>query len=165
MQTEYGYILPYGAPQIPPVSMQAFTYNTEPLNIARGGQATASVQIDADADFWVYSFVVGYSSITVDTDIVRPYEMYKPAQLPLLVNIKDTGDGKDINKNEVYVGSIAGDATEPYILQIPRRVRATAVLQIQFRNVSADIDVTGLQFTLGGNKIYYPSDAFGTRGN
>lgn len=154
-------------PAVDPISVTAFSYNTPVKTLLPGQSATVSVQIDTDADFVLTKMACGYSKLVIDPEgtpkNVYPFEAQRNA-LPVLVNIKDSGDSKDWNKNPVFLSSISGTGELPYIMPTPRRIRATSMITFTLENVS-DIEIHDLQIMLGGSKCYFPSDQYGTIGS
>ena len=144
--------IPLNIPNVPILAAQMFIYATDVFDIDAGASVTKSINIEADADFLIMKTVANYSGNTTLTP-----------NAGITVNIMDTGDGRNLNSAPVLLANYAGTASLPYVWTVPRRVRASSVLQLTFKNISG-AKISGFQFAFSGPKLWYPSNAYGTMG-
>jgi len=112
--------------------------------VASGASATASVQIQADANFFVQAMTYFCWDLTANAAIVPPYAT---AQITV------QSSGTTFFDVPVPVSSFAGDGRLPFILPEARIIPMNALVVMALTNVvSANADF--FQITMHGKKLF-----------
>ena len=133
----------------PQIIKDFFVY-TSPVfsNIGANASQTQNISILADSDFEI-------QKLTMWANIANGTLTNATQVLPNLnVLITDTGSGRQFMNTAVPVASLFGTAQNPFILPMPKLVRARSVLAIQVTNFDAAVTTYQLYLSFIGNKIY-----------
>ena len=129
------------------LSLDDYTYSTEPLTIAAGATVAASIQIEADSDFEILKRLVFFTNETYADNISLFNAM------PVTVQLTDTGSGRNLFNQPVLLSNAFGTAQFPYILQQTKIFSARSVIGITVTNLSTE-DIANLQLSFAGRKIF-----------
>lgn len=125
------------------------------VNVAAISTVIANVstplQIENDADFfWIattYQASIAAAALTEATNII-----------PLvLLEMQDTGSGRNFQNSPVPLTGIAGDGKRPFRLIRPRRFGANTVINFKWTNAVAAGTEYAIRMVLCGYKIYRTS--------
>lgn len=124
-----------------------FIYTTGRFSVAPAAQATQNIAIQADADFEIVK-------LTAFSDLAGAAQTRATQVVPNVnVLITDTGAGRQLMNVAVPLNSMFGTAQEPFILPIPKIIKARSNLQIVITSFeAANTDYLTLNFI--GNKIF-----------
>lgn len=124
-----------------------YVYSSNFLAIAAGVTQTNSLIIQADSDFEIHKLCFNCDiGGAVVTDSTRPI----PQCTLLLV---DTGSGRQLMNQGVDLATIFGNALEPFILSVPKKLRANTALSLALTNYSA-ATTYNVRLSLIGAKVY-----------
>lgn len=129
------------------LSLDDYTYSTEPLDIAAGATVAASIQIEADSDFEILKRMVFFTNDTYPSTIDLTVSM------PVTIQLTDTGSGRNLFNTPVMMANAFGTAQFPFILQQTKIFSARSVIGITITNNSA-VDIVDLQLSFNGRKIF-----------
>lgn len=127
--------------------------------IAASGNAMTNITIAKDSDFeWIYS--TAYANATA-----TPTYPYTEAQLiPITLQIKDGGAGRELFSNPIPLSQIAGTGREPYPMPpigldqfgnpMYRRFMSTSTVNFYFQSFDAVNNWYNVSFTMHGRKIF-----------
>lgn len=124
-----------------------FTYTVSFDTLAPGADITDTITTTTDADFiWLkscYTVFTGLANgLTEETQVV-----------PLLdMTINDSGSGRNLQQEPVFVASQAGRGQLPYILPVPRVFKGNSNVGFNFRNFSTGDTYQQFKFHLLGYK-------------
>lgn len=114
-----------------------FAYVVEFLPLGAGATATLPVQIQADSDFLLVE-AVAVTTLADNATFV--------ANVPTLVQINDSGSGRNLFSSPVHYNNLFGTAQLPGIVPFPKVLRASATLSTT---------LTGLDATARNIRIAY----------
>lgn len=122
-----------------------FAYVAEWLPIAALSTAIRNIQIQADSAFVITS-IVAIETATNDTTFL--------ANRPLLLNIKDTGSGRDYSSSPMAFDNWVGSAEHPYKItdDFPPIIAPNSTLQLQLQNLE-NVD-RNVRYAIRGYKIF-----------
>jgi len=131
------------------IHKEFYTYTAKVQNLAAGGSATSIVNIESDSTFlWQTStsFVtINGDPLTADSKIV-----------PLIkISMLDSGSGRNIQSEPVFLDSISGDGGLPFILPVKRKFKANSNITVKFDNVSTATAYSNVELYLVGVKLFY----------
>lgn len=123
-----------------------FVYTVPFGNLAASANAVVSIQIQADSDFlWLkssyYGILHGAADPQPDSTII-----------PMLLQITDTGSGRQLFSAPTPWEDIAGFKGLPYVLPIPRIFLANSSVQFTLTNMDGASEYDNLFFTMQGAK-------------
>jgi hypothetical protein len=125
-----------------------FVYLVSIGNLAAAAAAIGNVQIQADADFeWQMTsfFAVEHGAVAG--------QMLDTVQIPITVQITDSGTSRMLLSAPVPLSMIAGIGRQPFILPVPRIFQSKSNIQVTFLNFgAAAYDYVNLAFI--GRKIF-----------
>lgn len=124
-----------------------YVYESESLLLAAGGSSADTIAIEADSDFILqkltYLATVGDVQSTDATRIIPN----------VLIQITDTGSGRQLMQDAIPVSSFFGSGMLPFILPNPRLFMRNSTIQIAYTSFeTAAVDDVRLAFI--GYKIY-----------
>lgn len=125
------------------IELDYFVYTASWVNLLAAITATVNVPLTADSDFvWDAFNLCAYSAVGVL--VVNP---------DYLLQVFDTGSGRNLQDNPVHVNNVSGNGQLPYILPEPKLFKGNATIQVTLQNltaVAARVDVA-----LIGRKVFY----------
>jgi len=107
-------------------SRDFFVYSAEFLPISASAAATVRVPIQSDSDFELTEMTGDVRDADTDETVI--------AQPSLLVLITDEGSGRIIFDRAQMWDNIIGTAERPFILPMPKLIKANSVLSVQLTN-------------------------------
>ena len=124
-----------------------YVYEAETIAIAVGASTNDTISIEADSDFILqkltYLATVGDVQSTDATRIIPN----------VLIQITDTGSGRQLMQDAIPVSSFFGSGMLPFILPNPRLFMRNSTIQIAYTSFeTAAVDDVRLAFI--GYKIY-----------
>lgn len=125
------------------VGADFFSYNIEILALASGSTAQNSVTVQADSDF-VIAYMAGVQFVN-NAAVTNPYS---------LIQITDTGTGKNFFNSPLPFGSVFGSGGFPFILPAPRTFAQNTTILAQIQNVNSAA-AAGYYMSFMGTRIYY----------
>jgi hypothetical protein len=137
--------------------LDPFVYNATSFAFNAGTAgltAQSQIQVDADSDF-----VVRYINFAGWVAGADPLGGSSSAPAPFLIQIQDTGSGRNWSNNPVPVaaycgGSIAVGGFLPAILPEPRMVVGSAIININLTIMNAAL-FPRLDISFVGEKVFY----------
>ena len=105
-----------------------FIYSIEFLPLAASGSATAQVNIQSDSHFLI-ELITG-----VVTDVTNATFL---ANVPELVNLTDSGSGRNFFDKPVHWNNLFGTAQLPGVLPFPKIINAGSTLTVGLTNLEA----------------------------
>ncbi len=124
-----------------------YIYEAETLIIAVGALANDTIQIEADSDFIL-------QKLTYESDIAGATQTESNRVIPnVLVQLTDTGSGRQLMQNPIPVPSFFGIGAVPFILPNPRLFMRNSTIQIAFTSFEAAITPT-VRLAFIGYKVY-----------
>lgn len=125
-----------------------FTYTLLATALAPAGNATATVNIQSDADFVCEQFCVM-------ADIAGAAQTIATQPIPLVrALLNDTGSGRNLSDVLVDLSAIGGNGRLPYILPVARRFAARSTIQCTFTSYAAAETYANLRLYLIGYKAW-----------
>ena len=70
------------------------------------------------------------------------------------VIIKDTGSGRNLMDEPVPITTLAGSGALPFILPIPKVIKASSTLEVQFNNYSGATSYDDIYLVFHGQKVF-----------
>lgn len=129
-----------------------FVYTATFSAIAPGTIQTQNINIEADSDFIAERIsqytVLDYGSTTGETHATR-FNSY------LKVSIKDSGSGRDLQDEPVFLQSISGNGQLPFVLPVPRWFKANSTINIRVENEGTADTYAECQIAFIGIKRFY----------
>lgn len=116
-------------------------------SIATLATSTVTNTIQADSDFEWFKTTVGGNL----HNLAEPWA--DTIQIPMTVQITDTGTGRQLFNAAMPVSNIGGLARSPFILPQPRLFKANSVVQVTFTSLSANT-WDNLFFNMIGRKLW-----------
>ena len=124
-----------------------FVYTAQTIAIPVAGNATATIQIQADADFVL-------QKLSYQADLAGVAQVAETRVIPnVLVQLTDTGSNRQLFFTPVPISSIFGTGELPFILPNPRLFIKTSVIQIDFTSFEAAVTPT-IRLAFIGYKFY-----------
>lgn len=120
-----------------------FIYSLEFLPLAASGIAAAAVNIQSDSHFLI-ELITG-----VATDVTNATFI---ANVPELVNMTDSGSGRNFFDKPVHWNNLFGTAQLPGVLPFPKVINAGSTLTIQLTNLEAT--ARNVRISLIGFKVF-----------
>jgi hypothetical protein len=141
----------YGNQFIEPGRRDFYAYQATAVGVAAviGTQATDSIAIEADANFYLTK-IAGTGLIADDAPTVAPFGVIPGVS----IQINDTGSGRNLFNEAVPLASIAGQAGLPFTLDYPRLVHRNSTLQVTFTQLTDNTAYSDIFLTLIGFKVY-----------
>lgn len=125
-----------------------FIYPIAMGNLAPAAIFNGNIQIQADSDFeWIESTVSGSQH-----GAATPLQDNE--QLPISVQIVDSGSGRQLFNGPVPVMGFAGNGKQPYILPVPRKFMARSTINIFATNYDAASTYDNIFLNFIGRKIF-----------
>lgn len=129
-------------------TLDYFTYSINFAALANGATASNQIAISADADFVVQKmsyFATLAGAPQTDSSRVVPLAT---------VQITDSGSGRNLQNEGVFINSIFGQGELPFMLPVPRVFSANSNIKFTVTNVSAADTYESLQLSLIGYKRF-----------
>jgi len=124
-----------------------YIYESEVLVLAAGGNANDTIQIEADSDFIL-------QKLTYEADIAGAAQTNNTRVIPnVLVQLTDTGSGRQLMQNPIPIPSFFGIGAIPFILPNPRLFMRNSTIQVAFSSFEAAI-TPSIRLAFIGYKIY-----------
>ncbi len=124
-----------------------YIYEAETLVLAVGGNANDTIQIEADSDFIL-------QKLTYEADIAGAAQTANTRIVPnVLVQLTDTGSGRQLMQNPIPIPSFFGIGSIPFILPNPRLFMRNSTIQVAFTSFEAAI-TPSVRLAFIGYKIY-----------
>lgn len=124
-----------------------FVYTAQTIALPVAGNATATIQIQADADFIL-------QKLSYQADLAGVAQTDAGRIIPnASVQITDTGSNRQLFFTPVPISSIFGTGQLPFILPNPRLFIKTSVIQIDFTSFEAAVTPT-IRLAFIGYKFY-----------
>ena len=124
-----------------------YIYESESLLLAAGGSSADTIAIEADSDFILqkltYLATVADAQTTDATRIIPN----------VLIQITDTGSGRQLMQNPIGVSEFFGTGKLPFILPNPRLFMRNSTIQIAYTSFEAAV-VNDVRLAFIGYKIY-----------
>lgn len=133
----------------PELVVDFFVYSTAFIDIVDLATATNTINIQADSDFRLEKITAHAMDDTGSTNIAT--NVIDPR---FLIQITDTGAGRNLFDNPIPVAALFGSGKIPFILGTPRifAARSTITVVISSFNVGTDLQTLRLLFI--GTKIF-----------
>lgn len=127
-----------------------FTYSVEFLPVAAGATATDETAIQADSDF----VSVYWARVVTDTTNLI---FTANANAPLLVNVIDTGSGRQVFDRPQHIDNLWGTGQLPSYLPMPAKFRASGAIQTVVQNLDG-ANAFNVRISYVGFKVFgYPA--------
>ncbi len=124
-----------------------FVYDIDFSSLAAAGQATGSIQIQADSDFEL-------QKLTHFTDIAGAAQTEDSRVLPLVtMQVTDSGTGRQMFNTAVPIPALMGDGRIPFILPVSKMFSKNSSVSITLSNYSS-ATTYNLRLQLIGAKIF-----------
>jgi hypothetical protein len=121
-----------------------FTYRAEFLPLGALASVTVNVPIQADSDFQLTEITGDVRVLVTDETVVAA-----PATL---VTIQDSGTGRLLMDGAILWTNIVGTAQRPFILPMPKEIRASSVIAVTLSDLSGN--ARNLRMAFVGYKIF-----------
>lgn len=124
-----------------------FVYEAQVTALATGGNATDTIQIQADADFiWQKGIY--------EADLAGVAQTEAGRIIPnILIQITDTGSNRQLFFNPLPIPNVFGMSGLPFILPNPRLFIKTSTIQIDFTSFEVAVTPT-VRLSFIGYKFY-----------
>jgi hypothetical protein len=129
--------------QAAPLTMTFFIYDMFFAAVASAAVGNATLQIQADSDFWVIETAV----TAIDT--VTTLAVASAA----LIQLNDTGSGSTLFNIPIPITNAFGTAQLPYLLPIPRQFSANSTITGTLQN-QVTANATDFHLSFMGFKVY-----------
>ncbi len=130
-----------------------YVYSASYTDLAAAASQTGRINIEADADFVV-------EKMTFFAEIAGAVQTDASRVIPLATMlINDSGSGRNLQNEPVYIPSIFGDGRLPFVLPLPRTFRANSTISVTAANVSAATTYANLQISFIGYKKFFMGNA------
>lgn len=107
-----------------------YVYVADFGSLAAGATQTEIINIETDADFII-------EKIAYSADLAGAVQTANSRVLPLVdITLNDSGSGRNLQDKPVPLASMAGDGQLPYVLPVPRKLRANSNLNVSAENIS-----------------------------
>lgn len=118
----------------PAVELRSFyVYEVQTLALPTGGNATDSIQIESDADFW-------WIKSAYFADLAGAAQLESTTIVPNVdVQIVDTGSGRQLLNGNIPIPSIFGIGQLPFIMPLPQVFKANSVVRVDFTSREAAV--------------------------
>lgn len=124
-----------------------YIYEAQVDAIAVGGNANDTIQIEADSDFIL-------QKLTYEADIAGAAQTANTRVVPnVLVQLTDTGSGRQLMQNPIPIPSFYGWGAIPFILPNPRLFMRNSTIQVAFTSFEAANTPT-VRLAFIGYKVY-----------
>lgn len=134
-------------PQGPKQLRDFFVYDIDFASLAADGQATGSIQVQADSDFEL-------QKLTHFSDIAEAAQTEDSRVLPLVtLQITDSGTGRQMFNTPVPIPAIMGDGRIPFILPTTKLFSKNSSVSFTLSNYSA-ATTYNIRIQLIGAKIF-----------
>lgn len=125
-----------------------FVYDASFGNIAAAASVPISVAVQADSDFElqklaVFGFINGVTEPPPDNIL-----------LPMLLQITDSGSGRQLFSAATPVNNVAGNGKLPFILPVPRIFLAKSSIQLTMTSIAPASTYNQIHVSLIGRKIF-----------
>lgn len=123
-----------------------FVYSASISNIAAGSSGSDVVNIQSDSDFIVRQ---------ISAQVLDPSTngIMDEIDITLLVQINDLGSGASVFDAPLHVRTIAGTASLPFILPVPRLFAARSSIEVVASNPTGSNQPQSLSLALIGEKV------------
>ena len=124
-----------------------FVYSAAFAAIAPGVTSPGQIAVQADADFEV-------QKLTFTSDVGGAAQTASGLSIPKCnILITDTGSGRNLMNKTIDLMLLFGSAQNPFILSVPKILRANTIVSLALTNYSA-AETYNLQIALIGAKLY-----------
>lgn len=124
-----------------------YVYESQTLAIAVGASTNDTIAIEADSDFIL-------QKLTYQADIAGATQTDSSRLIPnVLIQITDTGSGRQLMQEPISVASFFGTGMLPFILPNPRLFMRNSTIQIAFTSFEAAI-TPNVRLAFIGYKVY-----------
>lgn len=138
-----------------------YIYEAQALALAASGNATDTIQIEADSNFILqklsyFAVVNGLNpDLTVATTILFTGGLTAEQRiLPLVtVQLTDTGSGRQLMQEGIPIPSMFGHEGLPYVLNNPRLFLRNTTIQVNFVNADT-VNAYDIRLAFHGYKVY-----------
>jgi len=131
----------------PRIVKDFFAYELDFSGLVAGEAATGNINIQADSAFQL-------QKLTYFADIAAAPQTDSSRVLPLvMLQMTDTGSGRNLFSTAVPIPSIFGTGNLPFILPAPKEFSAKATISVVVSNFSA-ATTYNLRLTLIGQKVF-----------
>lgn len=120
-----------------------FLVTAEILPLAASGSGADTISINDDADFLIVAGTGVVTSVDNATFL---------ANVPILVELKDSGSGRDMMDAPVHWNNIFGTAQYPAIWPYPKLIRRASSLTVKCTNLEAT--ARNVRVTFHGFKVF-----------
>lgn len=125
-------------------SRDFFTYSAEFLPLGSLATTTVNVPIQADSDFQLAELTGDVRDLVASETVIAT-----PA---ILVTLQDQGTGRVLMDRAQLWTNIVGTAQRPFILPMPKEIRANSVMAVTVQNLIAAVKQIRVSFI--GYKIF-----------
>lgn len=104
-----------------------FTYNITFNTIAASGTSVGTANIQGDSDFvWIRGtmIVTGASGLVFTSSAAAPF----------LIEVADTGSGRQLQDSATHVSNLFGTAQLPFDLSYPKEFKASGQISVKLQN-------------------------------
>ncbi len=124
-----------------------YTYESETVALGVGLSSNDVINIEADSDFIL-------QKLTYQADIAGAAQTDGTRVIPnVLVQLIDTGSGRQLMQNPIPIPNIFGIGAIPFILPNPRLFMRNSTIQIAYTSFEAAITPT-VRLSFIGYKVY-----------
>lgn len=124
-----------------------YVYESQTLAIAAGGSATDTIDIEADSIFIL-------QKLTYQADLAAAAQTDSTRVIPnVLIQITDTGSGRQLMQEPVPIPSIFGTGELPFILPNPRLFMRNSTINIAYTSFDAAA-TPNIRLAFIGYKLY-----------
>lgn len=108
-----------------------YFYIASATALAPAGSVTDNVNIETDSNFI-------WQKISYFANLANAAQTESSRVIPLInVQFLDSGSGRNLQNNPLPIPAIAGNGQLPFIMPVPRILRANATLSVTFTNFDA----------------------------
>ena len=124
-----------------------YVYEAQTLAIAVGGSATDTIDIEADSIFIL-------QKLAYEADLAGAAQTAETRVVPnVLIQITDTGSGRQLMQEPIPIPSIFGTGELPFILPNPRLFMRNSTINIAFTSFEA-VNTPNIRLAFIGYKLY-----------
>lgn len=124
-----------------------YTYESQVVDLAVAGSANDVINIEADSDFIL-------QKLTFQADLSGAAQDHSTRVIPnVLVQLIDTGSGRQLMQNPVPIPNIFGTGAIPFILPNPRLFMRNSTIQVAYTSFEA-ASVPTIRLSFIGYKVY-----------
>jgi len=124
-----------------------YTYESETVALAVGGSSNDVINIEADSDFIL-------QKLTYQADLAGVAQAQATRVIPnVLVQLIDTGSGRQLMQNPIPIPNIFGTGAIPFILPNPRLFMRNSTIQVAYTSFEA-ADTPTIRLSFIGYKVY-----------